>query len=74
MQPYQNHGYGWREWPDRVFFHCPDNVVRSLRELWGAHHPLPVRIFDGIMRVAGKPPVRNAMRAAFARAETSVRL
>ena len=74
MQPYQNHGYGWREWPDRVFFHCPDNEVRSLRQLWGDNHPLPVRIFDSMMRVAGKPPVRSAMRAAFARAETSVRL
>ena len=74
MQTYQNHGYGWREWPDRVFFHCPDNVVRSLRELWGDNHPLPVRIFDSIMCVAGKAPVRSAVRAVSIRAENPVRL
>ncbi len=72
MQPYQNHGYGWREWPDRVFFQCPDNVVRSLRELWGDKLPLPVRIFDSIIRVAGQAPVLSAVRAVSARAEQSV--
>jgi hypothetical protein len=69
LQPYENHGNGWREWQDRVFYHCPDDVVRSVRQLWGEGHPVAVRIFDGVMRLARKAPVRGAMRLASARAE-----
>jgi hypothetical protein len=72
LQCYDNHGFGWREWPDRVFYNCKDDVVRSLRELWADHTPTAVRVFSGFMRLAGNGPIRNAMRAFSGRAEQVV--
>jgi hypothetical protein len=72
MQTYEDHGHGWREWPDRVFYHCPDDVVRSLRQLWGEKHPAPVRVFNSMVRFAANSPMQTAMRVASARAEQVV--
>ena len=69
LQPYEKHSNGWHEWTDRVFYHCPDNEVRSLRQLWGGGPPPAVRLFDSVMRLAGHRPVRNAIKFASARAE-----
>jgi len=69
---YDNHGFGWREWPDRVFYNCKDDVVRSLRELWGDRSPGAVQVFDRFMRLAGNGPVRNAVRAVSGRAQQVV--
>ncbi len=66
---YDNHGYGWREWPDRLFYQCKDNVARSLRELWGDRAPGAVTIFDGLMRLAGNGSIRSAVRAVSCRAQ-----
>jgi hypothetical protein len=74
LQPFENHGLGWRDWTDRVFFHCHDNLVRSLKELWGERLPSAVRVFDGMLRLAGNSPVRSAMRAASVRAGQQVTL
>jgi hypothetical protein len=72
LKSYENHGYGWHEWPDRVFYTCPDNVVRSLRELWGERQPAAVRVFHGLMRIAGHGPLRSAVRAVSGRAQQVV--
>lgn len=72
LRPYENHGNGWREWPDRAFYRCEDGLVRSLRELWGDNHPGAVRVFDGLMRIAGNTSLRSAMRTASARGEQVV--
>ena len=69
LQPYESHGNGWREWTDRVFYHCHDNVVRSLRQLWGSRLPPAVRLFDSLVQVAANRPVRHAIKQAAARAE-----
>jgi hypothetical protein len=69
LQPYENHGFGWREWPDRAFYEYEDGTVKSLRTIWGADLPASVRVFDVLIRLAGNRPIRNAVRAAAARAE-----
>ena len=63
LQPYDEHGLGWREWPERVFYRCADDVVRSLREIWLDEFPAPIRALDSALRFAGHSPVRNAMRS-----------
>jgi len=67
--PYEKHGLGWREWPDRVFYTLEDGKVRSLAQIWGTEQPFPAVALTGCMRLAGRAPLRHALRSASWRAE-----
>ncbi len=66
---YENHRLGWTRWPDRVFYTLHDGRTASLSELWGDHPPFPAGVFAGVMRMAGQPSMRYAVRAAALGAE-----
>ena len=61
---YENHGLGWREWPDRVFYTLDDGKVKSLSQIWGVRLPAPVAVLSGCLRLAGRAPLRRALRTA----------
>jgi len=61
---YQNHGLGWREWTDRVFYQSDDGKTKSLSQMWGAQPPAAVAALTACMRLAGQAPVRQALRTA----------
>ncbi|MBZ5633277.1 MAG: hypothetical protein LAO55_09120 [Acidobacteriia bacterium] len=60
----ENHGLGWKEWPDRVFYMFDDGEVKSLAQSWGNRPPMAIAAFTGCMRLAGRAPVRQALRTA----------
>lgn len=66
---YENHGLGWREWPDRVFYTLEDGTVQSLARIWGGRPPVPVGAFTRCMRLAARVPLRQALRTTAWRAE-----
>jgi hypothetical protein len=68
----ENHGLGWREWPDRVFYTLDDGEVKSLSRIWGARPPVPVAAFTGCLRLARRAPLRQALRSAALRTEQVV--
>ena len=68
LSTYENHGLGWREWPDRVFYTLDDGKVRSLAQIWGTRPPVPAAAFTSCMRLAGRAPLRQALRTAAWRA------
>lgn len=53
FRTYENHGCGWKEWGDRVFYSKHDGHVQSLSQMWGERPPYVVGIFAGFMRAAG---------------------
>ncbi len=65
----ENHGLGWREWPDRVFYTLDDGEVKSLSRIWGARPPIPAAAFTGFLRLARQAPLRQALRSAAWRGE-----
>lgn len=67
---YDAHGLGWREWPDRVFYQMDDGAVKSLAQIWGSDPPVPARALSGGLRLAGRTPLRRALRAVTARAHS----
>ncbi|MCU1339351.1 MAG: hypothetical protein JWO19_4932 [Bryobacterales bacterium] len=69
LSTYQNHGLGWREWPDRVFYMLEDEKIQSLSQIWGTRPPAPVAVFTGCMHLAGRAPWRQALRTATWRPE-----
>lgn len=69
LKTYENHGLGWREWPDRVFYRSNDGEVKSLAQIWGARPPLPVAAFTACLQLAGRAPLRQALRTAAWRSE-----
>ncbi len=54
FRTYENHGYGWKEWGDRVFYSKHDGHAQSLAEMWGDRPPQAVRVFAGFMKFAGR--------------------
>lgn len=63
FRTYDNHGRGWRDWSDRVFFEHDNGRVESLTQIWGERPPQAVAIFASFMRFAGQQPVRRALRS-----------
>jgi hypothetical protein len=63
FRTYENHGCGWKEWGDRVFYSKHDGHVQSLSQMWGERPPRAVGIFAGFMRFAGQRGVRKALRS-----------
>jgi hypothetical protein len=63
FRTYENHGRGWKEWADRVFYTFENGTVSSLSQIWGERPPRAVGVFAGLMRLAGAPPVRHALRS-----------
>ncbi len=63
FRTYDDHGRGWTEWGDRVFFTSETGEVRSLRQYWGENPPSAVAIFAGFMRLAGQLPGKGTLRA-----------
>ena len=66
---YENHGLGWTDWSDRVFYTLHDGAIASLSQLWGNRPPFPVGALAGFMHFAGQPSMRYALRAAVSGAE-----
>jgi len=64
FRTYENHGLGWTNWPDRVFYTLDDGTIASLSQMWGSRPPFSVGVFAGFMHFAGQPPMRYALRAA----------
>lgn len=64
FRTYDNHGRGWAEWGDRVFFKSDTGEVKSLRQYWGDNPPPAVGLFANFMRFAGQRPVRRFLRSA----------
>lgn len=63
FRTYENHGHGWTEWADRVFYSKSDGQVQSLSQMWGERPPYVVGVFAGFMRFAGQRGVRQALRS-----------
>jgi hypothetical protein len=63
FRTYDNHGCGWKEWADRVFYSKHDGHVQSLAQMWGDRPPQVVGIFAGFMRFAGHQGVRKTLRS-----------
>lgn len=61
------HRLGWIRWTDRVFYRCDDGIERPLAKLWGANTPAIVRGFVGMISLAGRRPMRSALRFALTR-------
>jgi hypothetical protein len=69
LRDHANHARGWRQWSDRVFYHCEDGVVRSLTTLLRHRVRRAVRLF---VRAIGLVPcrrLRQRFRFAFPRQE-----
>ena len=64
FRTYDDHGLGWTEWCDRVFFTSEEGEVRSLRGYWGETPPPPVAIFSGLMRIRGQFFPQTTLRGA----------
>lgn len=62
FRTYEDHGRGWKYWADRVFYAHADGQVLSLAQIWGDSTPWAVSLFVGAMQVAGRRPVRKALR------------
>jgi len=67
---YDAHGLGWREWPDRVFYQMDNGAAKSLSQIWGSDPPFLASALSGILRFAGRTPLRQALRAVTARAHS----
>ena len=52
FRTYENHGLGWTDWSDRVFYTLHDGTIASLSQLWGNCPPFPVGAFAGFMHLA----------------------
>lgn len=63
FRTYDNHGRGWREWSDRVFYSKHDGHVESLGQMWGDRPPQVVGFFAGFMRFAGHHGMRKTLRS-----------
>jgi hypothetical protein len=72
LSTYQNHGLGWREWPDRVFYTLENGTVKSLSQIWGDRPPVSAGVFTSFMHMAGRAPWRQALRTAAWRPEQVV--
>lgn len=72
FRTYEDHGNGWTQWSDRVFFTLDNGVISSLTEIWGDSPPATVGIFASFMRFAGRPRVRLALRSFAAQFATSI--
>ncbi|HEY2843426.1 MAG TPA: hypothetical protein VGJ09_07250 [Bryobacteraceae bacterium] len=66
---YDDHGLGWREWPDRVFYKLDNGAVQSLAQIWGEHPPASIAAFSACLRLASRTPLRQAIRAVSSRAQ-----
>ncbi|MBV8709457.1 MAG: hypothetical protein JOZ45_16705 [Acidobacteriaceae bacterium] len=67
MGDHANHGRGWRQWSDRVFYHCDDGVVRSLTTLFCNRVPGAVQLFVRGIRLLQCRRLRQTFRSAFPR-------
>lgn len=67
LQDHDNHGRGWRQWSDRVFYHCDDGIVRSLTELFPRRLPGAVQLFVNSIALSRYHGFRRTFRFAFSR-------
>jgi hypothetical protein len=63
FRTYEDHGRGWKDWADRVFFTIDSGEIKSLTQIWGETPPSAVAIFAGLMRLADRSPMRPVRRA-----------
>jgi len=69
FRTYPDHGLGWSQWTDRVFFEGNEGAVKSLAQTWGERPPAAIGLFGSAMRLAGQPQLRSALQAVFSRSE-----
>ena len=65
LSTYDDHGLGWREWPDRVFYQMDHGPAKSLSQIWGPHPPFPARVLSGCLRLAERTPLRFCPRRPY---------
>lgn len=63
------HGFGWKEWPDRVFYTLNDGTVASLTSIWGGRAPGMAKVLTGLTRVVEQPRIRDVLRHAVSASE-----
>ena len=69
LDRYPDHGMGWTEWNDRIFFRTIDGRTVSLREYFGLRPPASLRLFIRLALLFGGQRFRPALRLALARRE-----
>jgi len=62
FRTYDDHGRGWKDWADRVFYTVDSGETKSLTQIWGEEPPAAVAIFAGFMRLADRNPMRPVRR------------
>lgn len=72
FRTYENHGMGWKNWADRVFYTRENETVASLAQIWGDRQPSTVSVFAGLMQLAAHPHIRQALCSAIPAAEEAV--
>lgn len=70
MRTYEDHGYGWARWSDRVFYRDSAGQTRTLAEVFpDGKEPLLVRLFVLLAQAADRRDVQQAVRYLFREAE-----
>jgi hypothetical protein len=64
LRPCPDHGFGWTEWPERVFYTLEDGTVASLASMWGGRPPGMASLLTGLMRLVEQPHIRGVLRHA----------
>ncbi len=62
FRTYDDHGRGWKDWADRVFYTVDSGETKSLTQIWGEEPPAAVAIFAGFMHLADRNPLRPVRR------------
>jgi hypothetical protein len=71
LRTHENHGRGWKEWSDRVFYSSEDGVVRPLTELFAGKVPTAVQTFVKGVHFIRQGALRHATRLAFPREQVT---
>jgi hypothetical protein len=72
VRTHEDHGMGWKEWPDRVFYQFEDGSIESLSRIWGSRPRFTINAVSLLTSVAGSFPVLQALRTATAQPEPAL--
>lgn len=66
VRSYPEASEGWRHWGDRFFYRSDEGTCRSVAEVWRTAHPPLLSQILALLRIAGLPPLRPALRLVLA--------